>query len=78
MRRLADVTELYPVNGSTVEVPIRQDDLASMAGTARPTANRVLKQLEVASIVEPHARTDRGARPRGAAAPGALNPTSTR
>ena len=51
MRRLADVTELYPVNGSTVEVPIRQDDLASMAGTARPTANRVLKQLEVASIV---------------------------
>jgi CRP/FNR family transcriptional regulator, cyclic AMP receptor protein len=51
VRRLAEVAELYSTSGSHVEVPLKQDDLASMAGTARPTANRVLKQLETAGII---------------------------
>ncbi len=34
-----------------IEVPLTQDDLATMAGTARPTANRVLKAAEEAGYV---------------------------
>ncbi len=46
MRRLADVAEVYAGERNEAELLVRQDDLASMAGTTRPTANRVLKQLE--------------------------------
>ncbi len=46
IRRVADLASLYDVGASPIEVPIRQEDLASMAGTTRPTANRVLKHLE--------------------------------
>ena len=48
IRRTADLARLYDsadVDGTT-EIPMRQEDIASMAGTTRPTANRVLKQLE--------------------------------
>lgn len=34
-----------------VDLPITQDDLATMAGTTRPTANRVLKAAEDAGLV---------------------------
>jgi len=48
IRRTAEVARLYAVDGSAdgIEIPMRQEDIASMAGTTRPTANRVLKQLE--------------------------------
>ena len=46
MRRLADIAEVYAGERNEAELLVRQDDLASMAGTTRPTANRVLKQLE--------------------------------
>jgi len=39
LRRLLDLDELY--NGEPI--PLTQEDLASMAGTTRPTANRVLQ-----------------------------------
>lgn len=52
VRRLADVANIYQSGDRRVEVPIRQDDLASMAGTTRPTANRVLKHLEVTGLIE--------------------------
>ena len=51
VRRLAEVAMLYGDSGP-IEIPLRQDDLASMAGTTRPTANRVLRQLEDEGIVE--------------------------
>ena len=36
---------LYDQGRRPVVVPLRQDDLATMVGTTRPTANRVLQQL---------------------------------
>ena len=49
--RLAEVADLYADGGTEAHLTLRQDDLASIAGTTRPTANRVLKQLETAGIV---------------------------
>lgn len=46
IRRLRDLVELYDTGGASVDIAVRQEDVASMAGTTRPTANRVLKQLE--------------------------------
>ncbi len=51
VKRLADLADLYVAGSLPVDIPIRQEDLASMAGTTRPTANRVLKQLEEAEVV---------------------------
>jgi CRP/FNR family cyclic AMP-dependent transcriptional regulator len=53
VRRLADMTELYAGAAADghVDLPVRQEDLASMAGTTRPTTNRVLKQLQDEGIV---------------------------
>lgn len=46
IRRLNDLVGLYDTGGPPVDIAVRQEDVASMAGTTRPTANRVLKQLE--------------------------------
>jgi CRP/FNR family transcriptional regulator, cyclic AMP receptor protein len=46
IRRIADLIALYEGGRTSFEIPVKQEDLASMAGTTRPTANRVLKQLE--------------------------------
>jgi CRP/FNR family transcriptional regulator, cyclic AMP receptor protein len=46
LRRLRELAALYDTGEETVTIDVRQEDLASMAGTTRPTANRVLKQLE--------------------------------
>ncbi len=35
----------------SIEVPLRQDDLASLAGSTRPTANRVLRSLEDTGVI---------------------------
>jgi len=43
-RRLARLAELYAVEGGA-EIRLTQDDLASMAGTTRATANKVLQEL---------------------------------
>lgn len=45
VRRLVDLTTVYDANGATVDIPLRQEDLASLAGTTRPTTNRVLQLL---------------------------------
>jgi CRP/FNR family transcriptional regulator, cyclic AMP receptor protein len=45
-RRLLALTEVF---GD--EIPLRQDDLASMAGTTRPTANRLLREAEDAGDI---------------------------
>ncbi len=52
VRRLAAVAALYATDdGLTVEVPLRQEDLASLVGTTRPTTNRVLQQLQDDELV---------------------------
>ncbi len=51
VRRVADLARVYDDHAGPIVIPVRQEDLASMAGTTRPTANRVLKQLEDDGIV---------------------------
>jgi len=51
VRRLVEVVDLYAGQPGAVEIPLKQEDLASMAGTTRPTANRVLKQLEADGVL---------------------------
>lgn len=50
LRRLNDLCDLY-TDAGTIDIPIRQEDLASMAGTTRSTVNKVLRQLEDDGIV---------------------------
>lgn len=51
VHRLADVADLYADDSNQATLTLKQEDLASMAGTTRPTANRVLKQLEASGLV---------------------------
>jgi CRP-like cAMP-binding protein len=43
LRRLIDVTAVFVDGDGDAVIPITQEDLATMAGTTRPTANRVLQ-----------------------------------
>jgi CRP/FNR family cyclic AMP-dependent transcriptional regulator len=53
LRRLLELCGVYGTDGTSVPVvvPLTQDDLASMAGTTRPTANRVLQDAVDAGFV---------------------------
>ncbi len=51
VRQVAELAVLYGDGSEHTDIPIRQEDLASMAGTTRPTANRVLKQLEADGLL---------------------------
>jgi len=53
LRRLLDLTRVYALDehDATVQIALTQQDLASMAGTSRSTANQVLRQLEEAGVV---------------------------
>jgi len=51
LRRLVALTEQYGHGGAGTEIPLTQDDLASLAGTSRATANRVLRDAEEAGVV---------------------------
>ncbi len=52
LRRLLMLCDTYPTaDDGTTTAPITQDDLASMAGTARPTANRVLQGAQDDGLV---------------------------
>jgi CRP-like cAMP-binding protein len=51
IRRVADLAALYDDGSSVISLPVRQDDIASMAGTTRPTANRVLMSLQADGLV---------------------------
>ena len=50
-RRLLDLVAIYRGPGEPVVVPLTQDDLAQLAGTTRPTANRALRDGEAAGII---------------------------
>lgn len=45
VRRLVALAELYASESPTIDVPLRQEELASLAGSTRSTTNRVLQQL---------------------------------
>ena len=51
VRRLAGLADLYASDDSTVDIPLRQEELASLAGSTRSTTNRVLQQLVDDEIV---------------------------
>jgi CRP/FNR family cyclic AMP-dependent transcriptional regulator len=51
VRRLAEISERLPESGGRRTVHITQEDLAALAGTTRPTANEVLRDLERAGAV---------------------------
>jgi CRP-like cAMP-binding protein len=52
MRRLADLADLYDAGARPIDIGVRQEDLATMAGTTRPTANRVLQHLAEHGLVD--------------------------
>jgi len=54
VRRLAAVANRYADADGLVCVPLTQEELAGLAGSTRPTANRVLRSLASAGIVELH------------------------
>lgn len=46
LRRLLELADVYAPDEPEATVRLRQEDLASIAGTSRPTVNRVLRQEE--------------------------------
>jgi CRP-like cAMP-binding protein len=50
LRRLVDLVPVYG-GGPTVEIPLTQDELASLAGTSRTTVNQVLRAEEARGLV---------------------------
>lgn len=51
IRRLHAVAERLPERGGLRTIRLTQEDLAALAGTTRPTANGVLRELERAGIL---------------------------
>ncbi len=49
--RLLDLAEVFGASAGRVVVPLTQEELAHMAGTTRPTANRVVGALEQAGVL---------------------------
>ncbi len=45
-RRVAELADAYAPEGGEVTIPLRQEDLAGLAGTSRATVNRVLRDEE--------------------------------
>lgn len=51
LRRLVDLIEIFGSESGGV-IPLTQEDIAGLAGTSRPSANRVLRSAEEAGIVK--------------------------
>ncbi len=52
LRRLLELDQLYTTSDGPTAIPITQEDLATMAGTTRPSANRCLQDLATTGIAE--------------------------
>lgn len=52
IRRLLALTEIYASESGPTEVPLTQEELASLAGTSRATVNRVLGEAERDGVVD--------------------------
>jgi CRP/FNR family transcriptional regulator, cyclic AMP receptor protein len=51
LRRLLEVANTYGTDGPAEIVPLTQEDLAGLAGTTRPSANKALRAAEEAGLV---------------------------
>jgi CRP-like cAMP-binding protein len=51
VRRLVELAGVFGGSGGEVVVPLTQDELAQLAGTARPTVNKVLRDLQADGLV---------------------------
>ena len=51
LRRLLTLAEQYDGDGADIVLPVSQEEVASMAGTTRPTANRVLRAAEQDGLI---------------------------
>ena len=51
LRQLVSVARLYGPPGDAVTIPLTQEDLAGLAGTTRPTVNKVLRTAEEAGAL---------------------------
>lgn len=51
LRRLLELLRQYRAGGGPPVVAVTQQDLAAMAGTTRPTVNRVLRSMEDAGLL---------------------------
>lgn len=54
VRRLVEISDRLPETGGLRTVNLTQEDLAALAGTTRPTANKVLRELERAGALALH------------------------
>ncbi len=52
VRRLLETARLYPAEADGVVLPLTQEDVAGLAGTTRPTANGILRELQDAGALE--------------------------
>jgi CRP-like cAMP-binding protein len=51
LRRLLEVADTYGNDGPAQVVPLTQEDLAHLAGTTRPSANKALRVAEEAGLI---------------------------
>ena len=51
LRRLLEVANTYGTDGPAQIVPLTQEDLAGLAGTTRPSANKALRAAEDAGLI---------------------------
>jgi CRP-like cAMP-binding protein len=52
LRRLVELAELYPGADGVAEITLTQEAIAELAGAARPTVNRVLREEEERGLIE--------------------------
>jgi CRP-like cAMP-binding protein len=52
LRRLCDLAALYGHGDGPSLVPLRQEDIADLAGTSRETVNRVLREEQERGTIE--------------------------
>ena len=52
LRRLVELAELYPGSDGTAEITLTQEAIAELAGAARPTVNRVLREEAQSGLIE--------------------------
>ena len=51
-RRLVDLINIYDTGADRITIPLTQEDLATIVGTTRPTANRFLQGAVEAGVIE--------------------------
>jgi CRP-like cAMP-binding protein len=51
LRRVLALAELYGEGRAGTTIPVRQEDVAELAGATRPTVNRALKEAEAGGAI---------------------------